>query len=90
MVRTFCTSGEREGVKGSVHGVACLIASVMAVYNAVAWCLRREAHLGVNTVVYTLAVGWEVKQTMHHLNHLRQPSPSKEVAPVGIIPTTAA
>jgi hypothetical protein len=72
MVRRFCTSGEREGVKGGVHGAACLIASAMAAYNAVAWCLRRETHLGINAIVYSLAVGWEVKQTMHHLQHLRQ------------------
>lgn len=71
MVRTFCTSGEREGVKGGVHGAACAIASAMALYNVVAWCLRREAHLGVNAVVYSLAVGYEVKQTLHHLQHLR-------------------
>jgi hypothetical protein len=80
MVRTFCTSGEREGVKGTVHGAACLIASTMALYNAVAWCLRRERHLGVNAVVYTLAVGWEVKQTCHHLTHLRQLQQRKATA----------
>jgi len=32
-----------------------------------AWCYRRETHLGVNSVVYTLATLWEVKQTVHHL-----------------------
>ena len=67
MVRSFCTSGEREGVKGAVHGVACLIAATMAAYNAAAWCFRRERHVGVTAVVYGLAVGWEVKQTLHHV-----------------------
>jgi hypothetical protein len=67
MVRSFCASGEREGVKGAVHGMACLIAAAMAAYNATAWCFRRERHLGLNAVVYGLAVGWEVKQTLHHV-----------------------
>src|SRR5262245_53158936 len=80
MVRTFCTSGENEGVKGGVHGAACLMAGAMALYNAVAWCLRRESHLAVNAVVYTLAVGWEVKQTMHHVQHLRQIQRARAVA----------
>ena len=67
MVRRFCASGEREGIKGAVHGAACLIAATMAAYNAAAWCFRRERHLGMNAVVYSLAVGWEIKQTLHHL-----------------------
>jgi hypothetical protein len=50
--------------KGGVHGAACAIA---AIYNIAAWCFRREGHLGANAVVYTLATGWEVKQTMRHL-----------------------
>ena len=89
MVRTFCTSGEREGVKGGVHGAACLIASAMAAYNIVAWCLRRETHLGINAVVYSLAVGFEVKQTMHHLQHLRQAKCDRQAAVV-VISSAAA
>jgi hypothetical protein len=84
MVRTFCRSGEQEGVKGGVHGAACLIASTMAAYNIAAWFLRREAHLGINAVVYTLAVGWEVKQTMHHLQHLRQLKCDRQAAVISI------
>ena len=38
----------------------------MAGYNIVAWHFRRQRHLGINAVVYSLAVAWEVKQTMHH------------------------
>ncbi len=67
MVQTFCRSGEREGVKGAVHGAACLIAATMAGYNAIAWYFRREPHLKMNAVVYSLAVAWEAKQTLHHL-----------------------
>jgi len=67
MVRTFCKSGENEAVKGAVHAAGCLLAGVMAAYNIAAWCYRREPHLGINAVVYSLATLWEVKQTAHHL-----------------------
>jgi hypothetical protein len=73
MVQQFCRSGEREGVKGSVHAAACVIATAMATYNAVAWCFRHETHLAANAIVYLLAVVWEVKQTAHHLQRLQQP-----------------
>ncbi len=66
-VEQFCHSGNQEVFKGGVHGAACAIALVMAAYNIAAWCFRRERHLSTNAVVYTLAAGWEVKQTMHHL-----------------------
>lgn len=66
-VRMFCSSGQKETVKGGVHGAACAIAALMATYNFAAWCFRRERHLSANALVYTLAVGWEVKQTLRHL-----------------------
>ena len=66
-VERFCSSGEQELFKGGVHGTACVIAALMAAYNITAWCFRRERHLGANAIVYTLATGWEVKQTMRHL-----------------------
>jgi hypothetical protein len=65
-VEQFCSSGNQEVFKGGVHGTACAIALVMAAYNIAAWCFRREFHLSTNAVVYTLAVGWEAKQTMRH------------------------
>ena len=71
MVQKFCKSGEREGFKGGVHGAACVIAAAMAAYNIAAWCFRRERHLGANAVVYSLAVAWEAKQTLHHLQHVQ-------------------
>jgi hypothetical protein len=70
MVRTFCTSGEREGVKGAVHAAGGTLAAVMAVYNIAAWCYRRERHLGINAIVYTAAILWEIKQTSRHLERL--------------------
>jgi hypothetical protein len=67
MVRAFCTRGESEVVKGAVHAAGVLLAGSMAIYNIAAWCFRREQHLGVNVVIYSLAVMWEVKQTSHHI-----------------------
>lgn len=66
-VQTFCTSGEQERVKGAVHALACMTAVAMAAYNITAWYYRRQRHLGINAVVYSLAVAWEVKQTLHHV-----------------------
>ena len=68
MVQTFCTSGRHEGIKGSVHGAAAVIAAVMAGYNIAAYFYRRDAHLRMNAIVYSLAVAWEIKQTLHHLD----------------------
>jgi len=70
MVRTFCTRGEGEVVKGAVHAAGAMLAMMMAAYNIAAWCYRRERHLGVNAVVYSLAIMWELKQTTHHIAHV--------------------
>jgi hypothetical protein len=75
MVRTFCKSGESEAVKGAFHAMGGILAASMAAYNIVAWCYRREQHLGVNAVVYTLAVVWEMKQTVHHLDRCEIATP---------------
>jgi hypothetical protein len=68
MVRSFCASGNHEGVKCGVHAAAAFIVSLCAVYNATAWFYRRDRHLRLNAIVYTLAVAFELKQTLHHLN----------------------
>jgi len=73
MVKTFCKSGENEVVKGAVHAAGGVLAAVMAAYNIAAWCYRREPHLGINAVVYTLAIAWEVKQTARHLKRCELP-----------------
>ena len=67
MVQALCTSGNHEALKCSVHGAAVVLASLMAAYNIAACCFRRDTHLRINALVYTLAVGWEVKQTLHHI-----------------------
>lgn len=67
MVRAFCSSGKHEGVKCAVHAAAGLLVGVCAAYNITASCFRRDRHLRINAIVYTLAVAWELKQTLHHL-----------------------
>ena len=66
MVRTFCTSGQSEAIKGAVHAAGGALATLMVAYNVAAWCYRHERHLAINVVVYSLAVGWEVAQTLRH------------------------
>ncbi len=68
MVRTLCTTGNHEALKCTVHGASGVIAGVMAAYNIAACCFRKDHHLRVNAVVYSLLVAYELKQTLHHLN----------------------
>ncbi len=84
MVRRFCATGEQEAFKGAVHGAACVLAAAMAAYNIAAWCFRRERHLGINAVVYTLATAWEVKQTLHHFVE-DEPVPAAWPAPLPFV-----
>lgn len=79
MVQTLCTSGNHELLKCGVHGAACVIAGMMAAYNIAACCFRRDPHLRLNAVVYTLAVGYEVKQTLHHLKYVTTATASPAV-----------
>lgn len=78
MVQRLCTSGNHEVLKCTVHGAATVIAGLMAAYNIAACCFRTDRHLRVNAFVYTLAVGYELKQTLHHLEYINSaavPSP---------------
>ena len=68
MVRTLCTSGNHEMLKCGVHAAAAVIVAAMAAYNIAACCYRRDRHLRFNAVVYTLAIGYEAKQVLHHLD----------------------
>lgn len=67
MVRSFCASGNHEAVKCGVHAATAFIVALCAVYNTTAWFYRRAPHLRLNAIVYTLAVAFELKQTLHHL-----------------------
>ena len=79
-VQSFCKSGEQEELKGAVHAAACLIAVAMAAYNITAWHYRHQRHLGANAIVYSLAVAWEVKQTMHHFRRCACPPEAAKAA----------
>jgi len=70
MVQALCTSGNHEVLKSGVHGAAGAIAGLMAAYNIAACCFRRDRHLRLNAILYTLAFGWEIKQTLHHFEHV--------------------
>jgi hypothetical protein len=81
MVRSFCASGNHEVVKCGVHGAVGILVGLCAAYNITAWCFRRDRHLKLNAVLYTLAVAWELKQTLHHLNACpAQPTSEKAAA----------
>ncbi|MBM3818373.1 MAG: hypothetical protein FJW14_05060 [Acidimicrobiia bacterium] len=71
MVQRLCTNGEHEILKCGVHGAAGVIAGLMAAYNIAACRFRRDNHLRVNALVYTLLTAYEVKHTIHHLNAAR-------------------
>jgi hypothetical protein len=79
MVRTLCASGNHEELKCGIHGAAAVIAGMCAAYNIAAWCFRRDRHLRINAIVYTLAVAWEVKHTLHHLRACEPARPPLEV-----------
>ena len=90
MVQRLCTSGNHEVLKCGVHGAAGVIAGVMAAYNIAACCFRRDRHLRLNAVVYTLAVAYEIRQTLHHLravNPAKEPS-STEAPALHTVPAT--
>jgi hypothetical protein len=73
-------SGCWERSKAGVHGAACALAAVMAGYNALAWFMRRERHLALNVVVYSIAACWEVKQTSRHVERFAQDARPAEAA----------
>jgi len=86
MVQKLCTSGNHEALKCSVHGAAGVISALMAAYNIAACRYRRDRHLRINAFVYTLAIGWEIKQTLHHLRK----SSAAVVAPAAFPATRCA
>jgi hypothetical protein len=59
--------GQCEPLKAAVHGVLMATVAVCAAYNTAAWLKRRQPHLAVNAIVYTLATIWERAHVAHHL-----------------------
>jgi hypothetical protein len=73
--------GSCEGLKTGVHALALGLAAVMGAYNAAAWLSRRQAHLGVNAVLYAALFAWEQQHVAHHLAELRIRPPADVVRP---------
>lgn len=67
-------SGQCEPLKAAVHGVVMVLAGVCAAYNTAAWIKRRQRHLAVNAVVYTITVWFECCHVTHHLAACPVPS----------------
>jgi len=82
MVRTLCTSGNHESLKCGVHAAGLTLAAVMAAYNIAACCYRRDRHLRLNAVLYTLLIAWEIKQTLHHFERAGSGRPAANAAPL--------
>jgi hypothetical protein len=61
------TDGQCEPLKAAVHGVLLATVAVCAAYNAAAWVKRRQRHLAINAVVYSLAIIWERVRVRDHL-----------------------
>jgi hypothetical protein len=59
--------GECEPLKAGVHGILMGTVALCALYNAAAWLRRREPHLGINALVYSLATVWEHLHVQQHL-----------------------
>ena len=60
-------NGHCEPLKAAVHGVLMATVSVCAAYNTAAWLKRRQRHLAINAVIYSMAVWWERCHVLHHL-----------------------
>ena len=74
--------GHCEPLKMGVHAGALGLAALCGVYNAAAWLSRRETHLAINTVLYTVLTIWEQQHVAHHLAEMRQ----RECEPPGAAP----
>jgi hypothetical protein len=64
--RTFCQSGNSEGVKLAVHGGMLLGAAACCGYNTAAWYYRGETHNAVNALVYFALILLEIAHVTHH------------------------
>ena len=74
--------GSCEPLKTGFHATALGLMAIMGLYNAAAWIQRRDRHLAVNAVLYTVLSMWEQKHVAHHLAELRRCRQSLEQAVV--------
>ena len=87
--------GSCEPLKASVHGTALGLFAVMGLYNAAAWLSRREQHLAINAVLYTVLAAWEQQQVARHVAASRRcqalsHSIGTDVAAVVVVPVAVA
>jgi hypothetical protein len=92
MVRSFCAKGNHETIKCGVHGAVGVLVGMCAVYNFTAWCFRRDRHLSINAAIYTLAVIWEFKHTVHHMEACVpvRSEPGRGTPPLALVEEKAA
>ena len=72
MPLTVLQCGECEPLKAGVHASAFALSAVMGLYNAAAWLSRRDTHLAVNAVLYTMLAAWEHHHVAHHVRAMRR------------------
>ena len=82
--------GQCEPLKAAVHGVLMATVAVCAAYNTAAWLKRRQTHLAVNAIVYTLATVWERAHVAHHLVECQPRTGKPVLVPVDTIRRDAA
>lgn len=70
----FLCPGHGEEAKAWAHGLLGVAALGCFAYNAGAWLLRHERHLGWNSVVYSGIGGFEIKQVLRHIATASQPT----------------
>jgi hypothetical protein len=63
--------GNSEPLKLGVHAAVLGLSALCCAYNAAAWLSRRQAHLAVNAVLYSVLAVWEERHVIHHLAELR-------------------
>ena len=64
--------GNSEHLKTGVHASVLGLAAICGLYNAAAWLTRRQTHLAVNAVLYTVLAAWEQQHVAHHLTAIRE------------------
>lgn len=82
---TVLQCGECETLKAGVHASALALSAVMGLYNAAAFVSRRDPHLAVNAILYTLLAAWEQKHVAHHVALLNGVRPMAAPQPASVV-----
>ena len=79
--------GNSEELKLGVHGAALALAVIMGAYNTAAWLVRRQRHLAVNSILYSVLTVWEMQHVRHHwaeMSKQRRPAKPARTGPVEV------